>query len=258
MLWISVLMGLVLCSILILCFMYKEAIRNTVIEHTLSFHNFPESFKKVRIFFISDIHKRTVSRSIIEKVKGRVDLVIIGGDLAEEGVPLEKIAENIDRLSELGQVYFVWGNNDYEIDYHELDALLLEKGVKILDNTRVIFESEHSETISLLGVDDITLKRDRLDLAIADCREEGFRILVSHNPDIINKLTGEEKISLILSGHTHGGQIRILPFKQILKGGVYHYSNVTMFVSNGYGTTLVPLRFRAPAQTHIITLQKEK
>lgn len=256
--WISIVTGLLVCSILVLYFMYKEAMRNTVLEHTLSFQDFPTSFQKVKIFFISDIHKRVVSRSIIEKVKGQADLVIIGGDLAEEGVPLQRIAENIDRLNEIGQVYFVWGNNDYEIDYHELDALLLERGVKILDNTRVLFESEQSETITLLGVDDTTLKRDRLDLAIADCREEGFRILASHNPDILNKINGEEKISLILSGHTHGGQIRLFASKRFLKGGVYNYPNITLFVSNGYGTTLVPLRFRAPAQTHLITLQKGK
>ncbi|WP_369900393.1 metallophosphoesterase [Bacillus manliponensis] len=255
MIWIGIGMGL---SIFVLYFMYKSAMSDTVLEHTLSFQHFPGSFHEVKIFFISDIHKRIVSRSIIEKVKGQADLVIIGGDLAEEGVPLERIAENIKRLNEIGQVYFVWGNNDYEIDYHELDALLLERGVKVLDNTRVVFESEHGEKISLLGVDDTTLKRDRLDLALADCKEEGFRILVSHNPDILNKINGKENISLILSGHTHGGQIRIFPSKRFLKGGIYNYSHITLFVSNGYGTTLVPLRFRAPAQTHLITLQKEQ
>ncbi len=95
----------------------------------------------------------------------------------------------------------------------------------------------------MLGVDDVGLKRDRLDLALADCKEDGFRILISHNPDIINKMSGKEQISLVLSGHTHGGQIRLFPSKKYLKGGVYKHSNMTLFVSNGYGTTLVPFRF---------------
>lgn len=81
----------------------------------------------------------------------------------------------------------MWGNNDYEIEYHALDALLLENNVKVLDNTRVVFESELGEKICLLGIDDVGLHRDRLDLALADCKEDGFRILVSHNPDIIKK-----------------------------------------------------------------------
>lgn len=138
-------------------------------------------------FLFSDIHRRVISNLLIEQVKGKVDLVIIGGDLAEKGVSLSKISANIQKLREIGPVYFVWGNNDYEIEYHELDALLLENNVKVLDNTRVVFESELGEKICLLGIDDVGLHRDRLDLALADCKEDGFRILVSHNPDIIKK-----------------------------------------------------------------------
>ncbi|EJV45079.1 Uncharacterized protein BC141101_00794 [Bacillus toyonensis] len=254
MIWITILSTLICIGIIFLLVMYKEAMRNTVLEHTLEFKEFPQSFQQMNMFFISDIHRRVVSDSLIERIKGKVDLVIIGGDLAEKGVPLSKISANIQKLRAIAPVYFVWGNNDYEIEYHELDALLLENNVKVLDNTRVVFESELGEKICLLGVDDVGLERDRLDLALADCKEEGFRILISHNPDIIKKMSGKEQISLVLSGHTHGGQIRLFPFEKYLKGGVYNHSNTTLFVSNGYGTTLIPLRFRAPAQTHIITL----
>ncbi|MCU5437860.1 metallophosphoesterase family protein [Bacillus cereus] len=254
MIWIILLSTLVCIGIIMLLVMYTEAMRDTVLEHTLIFEEFPKSFQKVNVFFISDIHRRVISNSLIEQVKGRVDLVIIGGDLAEKGVPFSKISANIQKLRAIAPVYFVWGNNDYEIEYHELDALFLENNVKVLDNTRVVFESELGEKICLLGVDDVGLERDRLDLALADCKEDGFRILISHNPDIINKMSGKEQILLVLSGHTHGGQIRLFPSKKYLKGGVYKHSNITLFVSNGYGTTLIPLRFRAPAQTHIITL----
>ncbi|HDX9613565.1 TPA: metallophosphoesterase family protein [Bacillus toyonensis] len=254
MIWITILSTLICIGIIFLLVMYKEAMCNTVLEHTLEFKEFPQSFQQMNMFFISDIHRRVVSDSLIERIKGKVDLVIIGGDLAEKGVPLSKISANIQKLRAIAPVYFVWGNNDYEIEYHELDALLLENNVKVLDNTRVVFESELGEKICLLGVDDVGLERDRLDLALADCKEEGFRILISHNPDIIKKMSGKEQISLVLSGHTHGGQIRLFPSEKYLKGGVYNHSNTTLFVSNGYGTTLIPLRFRAPAQTHIITL----
>ena len=69
-----------------------------------------------------------------------------------------------------------------------MDALLIENNVKVLDNTRVVFESELGEKICLLGIDDVGLERNRLDLALSDCKEEGFRILISHNPDIIKKM----------------------------------------------------------------------
>ena len=68
------------------------------------------------MFFISDIHRRIVSESIIEEVSGKVDVVIIGGDLLEKGVPMERVKENIKKLKKLGPILFVWGNNDYEVD----------------------------------------------------------------------------------------------------------------------------------------------
>lgn len=235
--------------------MYREARKDTIIEQDIVFSDFPNSFGEVRVFFISDIHRRAISRKLVERVKGKADFVIIGGDMTEQGVPLTRVSANIRLLREIGQVYFVWGNNDYETDYRELDALLLEHNVRILDNTRAVFESEEGEKLLLLGVDDVGLNRDRLDLALSDCEEEGFRILISHNPDIVHKFTKNEQISFVLSGHTHGGQIRLFRHKRFLQGGVYRYEHTTLLVSNGYGTTMLPLRYRAPSQTHVITLK---
>ena len=66
-----------------------------MIYHTLEFSNFPKSFGKINLFFISDIHRRMISEKIIEQVQGKVDVVIIGGDLTERGVPFERVKENI-------------------------------------------------------------------------------------------------------------------------------------------------------------------
>ncbi|MBO9128271.1 metallophosphoesterase [Bacillus sp. 165] len=245
-----------ICGILLLLHMYREAFRNTVLEQDITFVDFPESFDRIVVFFISDIHKRKIAHEIVDKVKGKADVVIIGGDLLEKGVSMKRAADNIKMLTEIGPTYFVWGNNDYEVDYHELDALLLDYKVKILDNTGVLFESKEEEKLTILGVDDATLKRDRLDLALNDCEQEGFRILISHNPEIINKISAEDRVSLVLSGHTHGGQIRLLGVSPYLKGGVYLYPHTTLFVSNGYGTTKLPFRLGAPAQTHLITITR--
>ena len=118
-----------------LLYMFKEAHADRVLFQELAFSHFPKSFGDVKIFFISDIHKRKITNKLIDQVKGKVDLVIIGGDLLEKAVPLERVEENIKKLTEIGIVYFVWGNNDYEADQRILDALLLKYGVKILDNT---------------------------------------------------------------------------------------------------------------------------
>ena len=237
----------------LLLYMLKEAFSNNVEVHNLAFSEFPKTLGEISVFFISDIHRRTISDKVLSKV-GKADIVIIGGDLTEKGVPFDRVNNNIRKLREAGPVYFVWGNNDYEVDYHLLDASLLENKVKILDNTAVIFESNEGEKLSLLGIDDIAKKRDRLDLALSDADPDSFKILVSHNPQIIGRLVPEHNISLILSGHTHGGQIHILGYSPYKRGGIKKVGNSTILISNGYGTTSLPLRLGAPAQCHLITI----
>ncbi|WP_077213828.1 metallophosphoesterase [Bacillus dakarensis] len=246
-------MGLVGAGLLL--YMYKEANADRVLYQEVTFPNFPKSFGEVKIFFISDIHKRVITSNLLNQVKDKVDMVIIGGDLLEKGVPLERVEENIKKLRELGIVYFVWGNNDYEADQRIIDALLLKYGVKILDNTAVSFESEEGDRFILLGVDDMTKGRERLHLALQDAGDEGFKVLVSHNPKIIDKVNETDRISFVLSGHTHGGQIRLLGFSPYEKGKIEKYNKCTLLVSNGYGTTALPFRLGAKAETHFITIK---
>lgn len=250
---------LILIGVLLLLYMWREANLNRVLVHTLSFSNFPKSFGKITIFFISDIHRREVSEKIINEVKGKADIVIIGGDLTEKGVPFDRVKKNLQLIKTVGPTYFVWGNNDYEVEYHELDSLLLSMGIKILDNTAMFFESGEGEKVALLGIDDLREGRSRLDLALLDAGDEAdFKILVSHNPEIKSEFQPDYKINFLLSGHTHGGQIRFWKFGLYPKGGVEYKNGTTIFVSNGYGTSGVPLRLGAPPETHLITLQSSK
>jgi uncharacterized protein len=248
-------------------YMYKEAFTDRVVYHKLEFSTFPKSFNEVNLFFISDIHRRQISESIIAEVKGKVDVVIIGGDLAEKGVPLERVKENILKLKKLGPVLFVWGNNDYELDVPLLDAMLLNLGVKVLVNSSVLFESGEADRLYILGIDDLNTHREDLadlrtyrediDAALSETDENSFKILVSHNPEIRRRIRPEHGISLILSGHTHGGQIHLLGFSPYEKGKLYQDQEMTMLISNGYGTTGVPLRLGAKAETHLLTIRHQ-
>ena len=241
----------------LVAFMAKEAFANRVIYQEIAFSDFPETFGEVKLFFISDIHKRVISDHIIQDVqRSKADIVIIGGDLVEKGVPFERVKNNLLKLKTLGDVLFVWGNNDYEVDYRYLDALLLDCGVKILDNTAAFFESAEGERLIFMGIDDISLKRDRFDLALADAGSDGFKILVSHNPQIVSRIKNEHQIRLVLSGHTHGGQIHIFGYSPYEKGKLKKMQQTTLLISNGYGTTALPLRLGAKAETHLITLKK--
>lgn len=173
----------------------------------------------------------------------------------EAGVPFENVENNIRKLRALAPVYFVWGNNDYEGDFRRLDKFLRESEVSILANCSVRLVKDGA-SISLVGVEDVGYRRDRLDEAMLE--SEGFRILVSHNPDIIKKITPEHRISLVLSGHTHGGQIRLFGWGLREKGQLKQADNTLLLISNGYGTTRIHLRFGALPETHIITLRAVK
>src|SRR5699024_5782558 len=122
-------------------YMWLEAHRQDVIDQELNLSELPNGFDGMKLFFISDIHRRKISWKIINEVKDRADLVIICGDLTEKYVPFRRMKENINRLLLIGPVYFVWGNHDYDVDFRRLDAFLLDKRVTILENTAVQLES---------------------------------------------------------------------------------------------------------------------
>lgn len=251
--FITVLIG----AFLLLAYMWIQAHRNAVNRKEIALNGLPESFDGMKVFFITDIHRRKIPGKMVRQVKDEADFVIIGGDLMENGVPFSRVAKNLDKLAEIGRIFFVWGNNDYEVDFRRLDRLLRYKGVTILKNEAVCLAFD-GEAIVLLGVDDYGLKRDRLDHALKDS-PSGFRILLSHNPDIVEKIGEDTGIVLVLSGHTHGGQIRLFGWGIRERGGVKHYPYFTLFISNGFGTTTLPLRLGAPAECHLITLKmKEK
>lgn len=249
--------GIIGIGVMLLLFMVKQAFENNIVNNTLYFADFPESFGEVKIFFISDIHRRSISNSLLQKVEVKPDLVVIGGDLTEKGVPMDRVMKNISLLKQLGPVYFVWGNNDYEVDYHELDAMLLESGVKILDNTAARFESSSGDALMLMGIDDLVKGRPHLDFALQDAQGIGFKILVSHNPKISESIKPSHQIRLVLSGHTHGGQIRFFGFGPYKKGGIERTESHTLLVSNGFGTTGVPLRLGAKPEAHFIRIRKQ-
>lgn len=240
-------------AILFLFYMVKEAFANRVLEHHIQLIDQGNTLA-TRIFFISDIHRRVITEKIINKVRGKTDIVIIGGDLTEGKVPFTRVKQNLEKLSGLAPTYFVWGNNDYEVDTRMLEALLREQNVTILTNTSIVYVTSEGVKINLIGIDDLVEGNPNLNEALNMSEPTGFRILLSHNPKIIDSINESHNIQLVLSGHTHGGQIRFLGFGLYENGGIKKVGKTLMFVSNGYGTTALPLRLGAKAQTHHISL----
>ena len=208
------------------------------------------------IFFISDIHRRRISKKLIAKAGGPFDAVIIGGDLAEGGVPESRIRRNISRLSALGPIYYVWGNNDREVGEALIRSAISDAGGTVLDN-------ESDELMSgpvrwmLVGTDDTSSFNVNVNQAFRNVREGDAVIFVSHSPRVFDML-GSRDPEVRIAGHTHGGQIRLGRFGMLEKGSFRSDNGKVELVSNGYGTSLVPLRLGAPAECHVIRLRAKK
>ncbi|WP_273835020.1 metallophosphoesterase [Guptibacillus sedimenti] len=247
--------GLVLIGIVLLIYMWIEAHLNRVIRKEIDVENLPESFDSYRIFFISDTHNRYISNKVLEKVRNQVDIIVIGGDVMEKGVSFEKVRYNLKSLRAIAPCYFVWGNNDYEEDPVKLEKLLIDEDIIILKNRAVNLKNS-GQGISLMGIDDLSTENNSLEDAVKEATEK-TKILISHNPDIKRNWPDNSGIQLILSGHTHGGQIRLFGWGIREKGGIKKVKGTTVVISNGYGTTTLPLRLMAPAESHIFILKRK-
>ncbi|GAF65330.1 putative phosphohydrolase [Bacillus sp. TS-2] len=250
--WLGTLMGIGLVG---LGYMAFEAKRNSVLTHELSFQKISKHSNGFTIYFISDVHARCISEEMLQSV-GTCDLIIIGGDFTEKGVPLHRTEENIKRLKALcNQIYFVWGNNDLEVNTHLLVKLFNKYGITILDNqvSRIMVKNQF---ISLVGVNELQYPIDYYSF-YKEIKQDDFVLLISHYPNVEDYLPLNHPFSLLLAGHTHGGQIRLGNFGLEERGSLKWRQQFASLVSNGYGTTLVPLRLGAPSETHLIEINKK-
>ncbi|WP_270171625.1 metallophosphoesterase [Paenibacillus sp. SYP-B4298] len=262
---------LVLPVIAAVGWMAREARSNRIVQEEVTLDNLPAAFDGLRVFFISDIHRREVPEALIADCmqSGGADLVLIGGDIREKGVPLERTRVSLRRLRKLGPVYAVYGNHDYDEPISRLDELLRSEQVLPLRNDYAELR-DGDERLRICGVDDPITGHDQLRKALGSYdADSGLRpcvILLSHAPNLIGHL-GDAKIDLMLSGHTHGGQI-VLPLVGPLvrnkvvntyRSGWFVVGNqgrtTKLLVSCGYGTSRLPLRLLAPAQTHLLVLR---
>ncbi|WP_368505976.1 metallophosphoesterase [Alkalihalophilus sp. As8PL] len=241
-------------GLILLSYMYVEAFRNRLRIHKLSYDTLPQAFDAFRVFFISDLHRRKLSPKLLDQMDHKCDLVIIGGDLVERGVSIDRYNENLRLLTQLGPTYFVWGNNDMEVDQATFEDSLSSHGVVVLSNSSDYFEVK-DEQIRIIGLEE-NWEDSAINENMSGEEKQDFTILVSHYPDVIREAQEILFPHLSLSGHTHGGQIRFLGFGIAEKGGLKKEKGSWHLISNGYGTTSLPLRLCAPAEAHMIVLKR--
>lgn len=233
--------------------MLKKAFETNIVHHEIATKKFIDQ-SPYRIFFISDIHRRKITNKLITKLSS-IDAVIIGGDMAEANVPVNRIADNLKNLAKIAPIYYVWGNNDREVGESTIQGLIEQVNGNILENQAICLRNERHR-IMLVGIDDVSSGRADIQHSFVSIKKEDTVVFVSHTPSVFKKVQNAYNPDILLAGHTHGGQIRLGPFGLYPEGKFSEKRNHVTLISNGFGTTLLPFRLGAPAECHVLTLHR--
>tara|TARA_B100000787_G_C16177817_1_gene290049 strand:- start:25 stop:861 length:837 start_codon:yes stop_codon:yes gene_type:complete len=192
--------------------------------------------QELNFIFISDIHLGTNKinhlLNILKKIKNiKYDFILIGGDLIDSS---SFDLKNLNILKNINKdIYFVNGNHEYYLkDFKKKIDSLRKYNIKMLINQRVIIQD-----INLIGVDDLQNVDSKINHVKRLRKENLFNLVLTHKPDIWDKIKDQNE--LMLSGHTHNGQI--FPFNLIVKlkfkyvYGLYKNLNSNLYVSSGAG-----------------------
>lgn len=245
----------------------RNAERIIVKQNEVRSKDLPLRFDGFTILHISDMHvdmNEAAMRRLIELVgELRYDLCVLTGDFRGKTFgPFEDTLDGVGRVRThlRGPIYGVLGNHDTIQMVPGLEAM----GMRILINECEVI-SRDDEQIFLAGVDDAHFYRmDNIEKASLQIPDRAFSILLSHTPEIYRQ-AAHAQFSLMLSGHTHGGQICLpgsipitlesaLPRR--MGAGAWQYQNMTGYTSVGAGSSVVPVRLNCPPEITLHCLRR--
>jgi len=274
---IIIIASAILFPFISLIYGYYEA-RNIVLrEISFSDPEIPPSFVGKKIIFISDIHccKTFTEKDVaglVERINERnPDIVVIGGDHTRKDTTYyNPFFREISKLKSRYGVFTVLGNHDHWENAAFIQQGLIDCGFNVCDN-HSYWIKEGNDSIKIGGVGDYWEDDQLIENTTDDVKPSDFCILLSHNPDYMEDME-TDKVDLMLSGHTHGGQITFFGlFAPIMPstghpeypqtGQKYRYGwkekdGTDLYVTSGIGMGGVPFRFFAPPEIVEITLVK--
>jgi predicted MPP superfamily phosphohydrolase len=232
----------------------------------------PQSFEGFRIAQISDVHhSRLVSIKEVLRVvelaqEARADLIALTGDYTTAYRRyIEPCAEALGGLSAPEGVWAVLGNHDHYTD-PQLTVRALERAhINVLNNANTLVR-RGGDALQLAGIDDWSWNGTDWPRALHGLDGRLKTVLLSHQPRVLD-VAETENISLILSGHTHGGQLSlpfigaparfgVTDFKYLR--GLYERNGTQLYVSRGTGVIGLPVRFGARPEIAVLRLRRSK
>jgi predicted MPP superfamily phosphohydrolase len=269
------------------------AVKSTLVDpwrlhvrrYTVPIAELPPGLDGLRRAQLSDTHlgprvpAAFLRRAVKTALELKPDIFLLTGDYIMSGAMRIGPAAEIFRplVATAKPVIGVLGNHDWYGNGPAMSAALTAVGVRMIDNTRVFFDA-CSRTITggpgpacvcIAGVGDYLTDKVDVHAAIGNLPPELPRLLLSHNPDVAELPVflgpGSPRVDLMISGHTHGGQV-VLPFigaplvpsryGQKYLGGVVEGPAFPVLISRGVGMSILPLRFGVPPEVVEITLTR--
>ena len=249
-----------------------------IIRQELSFPDLPPGLDGLRLVQISDLHAGPLVKP--EQVQRwrriaegeRPEILLITGDMVDS-LPSEAgaVVEAFRGFRAPLGCYAILGNHDYFTDPRPIWRAMEGIGIQFLEN-RSALVPRNAGTLALVGLQDPMAKhghfRDiafgpgpRPDLAVQGLPADAWRLCLSHRPSDWH-LARKTGAPLTLSGHTHGGQVNLIPgvSSAIILGeytqGLYHHGGQSLYVNRGLGVVGLPIRVGAPPEITVITLRR--
>lgn len=244
----------------------------SVEEHTFQIARLPDAFRGMRIVQVSDFHYADFTepffvRETVRRVNQlRPDMVLMTGDFVSFGpLPISWARRHAVGCAailsgiECPLRYASLGNHDYVVGAEYVAGPLRENGIPVVINTAVPLE-RGADRLWLAGLGSVCAGDADLARALSPTTREPV-ILMAHEPDILPDVA-RSGVDLMLSGHTHGGQVRLplLPLFHLPEygrkyiEGLFRMGRTQLYVNRGIGAVGVPFRFRCPPEITVITL----
>lgn len=261
---------LITCALLFLSSIYAHKIEPRwfeITQHEIALPQLDQAFNGYRIVQISDLHAGDgTTRSQLENVVAAVnaqnpDLVVITGDHITR-IPKQHL-ELLDTLAQLhprDRTISIFGNHDVHSNPALLGQVLRQAGITLLENT-IYTLHRHGATLHIAGVGDVFYEQAKLDQVLAQLPTTGAAIMLAHEPDFADQTAATGRFGLQLSGHSHGGQIRIPFFSgyvPILAEkypiGRYQVGKMIQYTNRGIGISKLYARFNCRPEISVFNL----
>ena len=229
----------------------------------------PKKLDGFRVLHLSDTHHSPftglehISRAVAIANQLNPDLVALTGDyVSHEAQYIAPVAKVLGELRAAHGVYACLGNHDHWTDAESMTQQLEFHGVRVLVNEGVRLESTDAP-FWLCGVDDHMVGKTDLPASLKGAFPDEFKLLLAHNP-VIFRRAARAGVDLTLSGHTHGGQVkmrdpekRLLPNRR-LSSGLHRRYQSHIYITRGIGTVVLPVRFQCPPEISVLELRSAK